>query len=118
MATSVLDHRVAIVRLVHRALDLPAYFDALDRAVQRRVPFDASCWLSLDPGTELPTSHRSRVFGFGHLMQLVTNEYLQKDVNKFGDLARAERPVAILSQATAGNLRGSRRYVDVHAPNG
>lgn len=118
MATSVLDHRVAIVRLVHRALDLPAYFDALDRAVQRRVPFDASCWLSLDPGTELPTSHRSRVFGFGHLMQLVTNEYLQKDVNKFGDLARAERPVAILSQATAGNLRGSRRYVEVLAPNG
>ena len=118
MATSVYDHRVPFVRLLHRALDLPAYFHAVDRTLQRRVPFDASCWLSLDPGTELPTSHSSGQFGFAHLMDLVTNEYLEEDVNKFAELARAARPVGILSHATGGDLQRSARYVEVLAPNG
>ena len=118
MATLVRDHRMPFVRLLHRPLDLPAYFEAVDRALQRCVPFDASCWLSLDPGTTLPTSHVSRQFGFAHLMALVTNEYLEDDVNKFALLARAARPAGILSQATGGDLRRSARYVDALAPNG
>jgi len=118
MATAIHDQRIAFVRLIHRTLDLPAYFDAVDRTLQRCLPFDASCWLSLDPGTELPTSHVSRQFGFAHLMALVANEYLEDDVNKFALLGRAERPVGILSRATGGNLSRSARYVDTLAPNG
>jgi DNA-binding CsgD family transcriptional regulator len=118
MATAIHDQRVAFVRLIHRTLDLPAYFDAVDRTLQRCLPFDASCWLSLDPGTELPTSHVSRLFGLAHLMALVANEYLEDDVNKFALLGRAERPVGILSRATGGNLSRSARYVDTLAPNG
>ena len=118
MATAIHDQRIAFVRLIHRTLDLPAYFDAVDRTLQRCLPFDASCWLSLDPGTELPTSHVSRQFGFTHLMALVANEYLEDDVNKFALLGRAERPVGILSRATGGNLSRSARYVDTLAPNG
>ena len=118
MATAIHDQRIAFVRLIHRTLDLPAYFDAVDRTLQRCLPFDASCWLSLDPGTELPTSHVSRQFGFTHLMALVANEYLEDDVNKFALLGRAERPVGILSQATDGDLNRSARYVDTLAPSG
>jgi DNA-binding CsgD family transcriptional regulator len=118
MATSVKDSRVVFARLVHRALDLPSYFEAVDSALQRSIPFDASCWLSLDPGTGLPTSHASRQFGFEHLMGLVANEYLEEDLNKFATLAQAERPVGLLSQATGGKFRDSKRYVDVLAPNG
>jgi DNA-binding CsgD family transcriptional regulator len=118
MATVIHDQRIAFVRLIHRTLDLPAYFDAVDRTLQRCLPFDASCWLSLDPGTELPTSHVSRQFGFAHLMALVANEYLEDDVNKFALLGRAERPVGILSQATGGDLSRSARYVASLAPSG
>ena len=118
MASPVDDHRASFVRLLHRALDLPAYFDAFDRTLHHSVPFDASCWLSLDPGTGLPTSHLSRQFGFAHLMALVANEFLEEDVNKFTVLARAERPVGILSQATGGDQGRSARYVDLLAPNG
>ena len=93
MAVSVADRRARFVRLLHRGLDLPSYFDAADRALAGLVPFDASCWLSLDPATMLPTSHFSREYGFDQLLMLAANEFLEEDVNKFAELARAARPV-------------------------
>jgi DNA-binding CsgD family transcriptional regulator len=118
MATSVQDERLPFVRLLHRGLDLSGFFDAADRTLQRIVPFEASCWLSLDPGVVLPTSHFSREYGFEHLMQLVANEFIEEDANKFAVLARAARPVGILSQATDGDLGRSPRYRDFLAPHG
>lgn len=118
MSTPADDLRRPFFGLLHRPLDLGAYFEAADRALRRRVAFDASCWLSLDPGTVLPTSHFSRAFGFEHLMELVANEFLEDDVNKFAALARAAQPVGILSQATGGDGRRSPRYVKFLAPHG
>jgi DNA-binding CsgD family transcriptional regulator len=118
MATAVHDQRLAIVRLLHRDLDLAGYFEAADRALQRCVPFDASCWLSLDPGGVMPTSHFSREYSVAHLMELAANEFLEDDVNKFADLARAPRPVGILSQLTDGEPGRSPRYVGFLAPLG
>jgi hypothetical protein len=46
-------------------------------------------------------------------MELAANEFLEDDVNKFADLARAVRPVGILSEATGGDLRQSARFVNV-----
>ena len=118
MVTSLQDERLPFVRLLHRGLDLAGFFDAADRALQRRVPFEASCWLSLDPGVELPTSHFSREYGFDHLLQLAANEFIDEDVNKFAVLARAARPVGILSQVTDGDQGRSLRYVQFLAPHG
>lgn len=118
MVTSVQDERLSFVRLLHRGLDLAGFFDAADRELQRRVPFDASCWLSLDPGGGLPTSHFSREYRFDDLLQLAANEFMDDDVNKFVVLARATRPVGILSQATGGDPRRSLRHVQFLAPNG
>jgi DNA-binding CsgD family transcriptional regulator len=118
MATAVDDQRLALVRLLHRELDLAGYFEAADRALQRCVPFDASCWLSLDPGGVMPTSHFSRAYSFAHLMQVAANEFLEDDVNKFADLVRAPRPVGILSQSTNGEQWRSPRYVRFLAPLG
>jgi DNA-binding CsgD family transcriptional regulator len=118
MAVAVSDQRLAFVRLLHQGLDLPAYFDAADRALARLVPFDASCWLSLDPTTMLPTSHFSREYGFDQLLLLAANEFLEEDVNKFADLARATRPVGILSQATGGHPDRSRRHTAFLTPYG
>lgn len=118
MATSVQDQRLPFVRLLHRDLDLASYFVAADQALSRCVSFDASCWLSLDPGALLPTSHFSNEYTFDHLMQLAANEFLEDDVNKFAGLAQAERPAGILSQVTGGDQRRSPRYVQFLAPNG
>ena len=104
------DHRLAFARLLQRELDVTAYFDAADRLLARYVPFEASCWLGLDPETLLPTSHFSREYGVADMLALVTNEYLEDDLNKFADLARSERPVAALSSSTGGDPSRSRRH--------
>ena len=118
MATLLHDHRAPFVRLAHQALDLAEYFQAVEVAVRRLVPFDAACWLSLDPATLLPTSHVSRLYGSTHFMALVANEYLEEDVNKFAVLAGAARPAVTMSASTGGDLRCSARYVKILAPLG
>lgn len=110
-------HR-AFIALIHRGLTLDAFFEAADGALADLLPFDSSCWLSLDPATLLPTSHFTREISSDHLMELAANEFLEDDVNKFADLARRAQPVGILSQATDGDLERSPRYVGVLAPNG
>jgi DNA-binding CsgD family transcriptional regulator len=110
-------HR-AFISLIHRGLMLDAFFEAADRALADLLPFDSSCWLSLDPATLLPTSHFTREIGADHLMALAANEFLEEDVNKFVDLARLDQPVGILSKATDGELERSPRYAKVLAPHG
>jgi DNA-binding CsgD family transcriptional regulator len=104
------DYRLAFARLMQRELDMSAYFDAADRLLARYIPFEASCWLSLDPETLLPTSHFSREYGVGDMLALVKNEYLDEDFNKFTVLARSARPVGTLSDSTRGDLKRSRRH--------
>jgi hypothetical protein len=82
------------------------------------IPFDSSCWLSLDPSTLLPTSHFTRQLDSDHLMEIAENEFLQEDFNKFADLARALPPVGTLSHATEGDLTRSRRHRKVLGPHG
>lgn len=118
MATAAHDYRLPFVRVLHRPLDLAEYFEAVELALQRLVPFDASCWLTLDPATRLPTSHVSRLYGSEYLMELVANEYLEEDVNKFELLAEAARPVGLMSTATGGSLDRSARYVAILEPLG
>lgn len=60
MPTTSVEERREFSRLLHSALDIGGFFDAVDRALARLVPFDTSCWLGLDPSTLLPTSHFTR----------------------------------------------------------
>jgi DNA-binding CsgD family transcriptional regulator len=113
-----LEERKHFLRLLHRNLDLGAFFEAADQTLAGLIEFDSSCWLSLDPSTLLPTSHFTRQVDTDHLMELAANEFLEDDVNKFADLARAVRPVGILSEATGGDLRQSPRFVNVLKPHG
>jgi DNA-binding CsgD family transcriptional regulator len=112
------EQRGRFVRLIHRGLELHDFLHAADRSVATLVPFDSSCWLSLDPATLLPTSHFTHQIGTEHLLELAANEFMEDDVNKFVTLARAAQPVAILSEATSGDLESSPRYVRVLAPHG
>jgi DNA-binding CsgD family transcriptional regulator len=105
------DYRMAFARLLHEELDLAGFFGAADQVLARHVEFDASCWLSLDPETLLPTGHYSRVYRVPDMLRLVSNEYMEADYNKFADLARRPRPVATLSRSTEGDLSRSSRHV-------
>lgn len=113
-----LEERRRFLRLLHRNLDLGAFFEAADKTLAGLIEFDSSCWLSLDPSTVLPTSHFTREVDTDHLMELAANEFLEDDVNKFADLARAVHPVGILSEATGGQLQQSPRFVNVLEPHG
>jgi hypothetical protein len=118
VSTAGLDAAPRLLRLLHRELDLDSFFDEADQAVRDLVPFDSSCWLSLDPSTLLPTSHFTRQLDSDHLMEIAENEFLEDDFNKFAVLARAIPPVATLSHATRGDLTRSRRHRKVLAPHG
>lgn len=107
---SIPDDRLAFARLLHQELDLPGFFEAADRLLARQVPFEASCWLTLDPETLLPTSHYSRDYGIADMLRLVSNEYVMDDYNKFAQLARLPRPVGILSESTGGDMSRSARH--------
>ena len=53
-----------------------------------------------------------------HLTQIAANEFLDEDVNKFSDLARAPSPVGRLSEATGGTPARSKRFREVLVPHG
>jgi DNA-binding CsgD family transcriptional regulator len=113
------DEKRQFSQLLHRPLDIGTFFDAVDRALARLVPFDSSCWLGLDPSTLLPTSHFTRESdAYDHLKQIAANEFLDEDVNKFSTLARAASPVGLLSEATGGTPARSKRFREVLAPHG
>ena len=116
MSTAGLGAAPRFVRLLHRELELDAFFDEVDGALRELIRFDSSCWLSLDPSTLLPTSHFTRELASDHLMEIAENEFLEEDFNKFADLARATPPVGTLSNATGGDLTRSRRHREVLAP--
>jgi DNA-binding CsgD family transcriptional regulator len=74
------------------------------------VRFDASFWSIADPATLLPTGgivHNLPLEACGPYFE---NELLVPDVNKFAELAGADRTVGALSEATGGDLRQSARY--------
>ena len=110
--------RRRLVPLLHRELRLDAFFEAADRVLVSVLPYDSSCWLSLDPATLLPTGHFTWHVEGDHLVAMAANEYLEDDVNKFAVLAGASLPVGILSTATGGDLARSARYRQLLADHG
>jgi DNA-binding CsgD family transcriptional regulator len=81
------------------------------------VPFDGACWHTLDPGSDLITQHRLQDIP-DRFPILANNEYAVEDVNKFKQLAHAERKAATLTDATAGHPERSPRFRDLLTPAG
>jgi hypothetical protein len=98
-------------------LDTQTWCLAADALLGRVVPFDGSCWHTIDPATVLITSHLTLNLPRGFPL-LAANEYLADDVNKFADLAAAPHPVGVLSQATDGQPQRSQRWQEMPRPNG
>src|SRR5579862_7793250 len=99
-------------RLALRACARDVFFDEAAARLKRAVPFDGACWHTLDPGSDLITQHHLQDIP-DRFPVLAHNEYLVEDVNKFADLAAAERKAATLSGATGGHPERSPRFRDL-----
>lgn len=105
-----------IERLCHQGLDPFAFIRQARGLLREVVPFDASCWLMVDPASLLITGG---VFDYPPALQpaLARNEFAD-DVNKLVLLARHPVPVGILSQATDRHPERSPRFSDILRPAG
>jgi DNA-binding CsgD family transcriptional regulator len=99
-----------LARLAGQGLDLVSFWRASTEALASVVPYDAApCWFTLDPASLLVTSHFDE--GVPELPdQWLLHEYYQDDVNKLADVARSQRGISTLHEATGGDPASSPRW--------
>jgi DNA-binding CsgD family transcriptional regulator len=97
--------------------------EAMER-LARAVPVDSWCFLAVDPGSLLTTSHTTSgvdrgTYGRSTTAAVYAQEYREeRDVGKHRQLARAKWPICVMSQATRGELERSQRFREVVVPMG
>ena len=101
-----------LAQLSGQGLDLVSFWRAASDVFTSAVPhYMAPCWYTLDPASLLVTSHFSE-----DLPELppewLAAEYYEDDVNKLADVARSERGISTLFEATGGNPSSSARWHD------
>ena len=91
-----------IARLAGHGLDLVSFWQASTEVLAGAVPHGgAPCWYTLDPASLLVTSHYQQ--GLPELPgEWFAHEYYQDDVNKLVDVARSQRGISTLHEATGG----------------
>lgn len=99
-----------IARLAGQGLDLVTFWRESSEAMAGAIPFYwTPCWYTLDPASLLVTSH------FHDGMPEIPNEWLaqeyyEDDVNKLADVARSDRGISTLHEATGGDPTSSPRW--------
>lgn len=94
------------------------YRELMLTRIRTVLPFDAACCTTVDPLTLLTTGAITEQGLEAIHGNLLDNEYLHDDYNKFTELAQARVPVQSLWGATAGQPELSRRYREVLQPAG
>lgn len=108
-----------IKRLSFSGLDEMSLLREVIARLQRVVPFDAYCGLTIDPLSGLITGMVDEGLGgeeegrffFEHV-------YFEDDAPNFNRMARNRQPVALLSEATGGNLERSLHWRELQQPLG
>jgi DNA-binding CsgD family transcriptional regulator len=101
--------RREIAGLADAGLDWASLAQATGEVLAGIVPFDRSCWHTVDPGTVLFTGSLNQNIGCSGTW-LATYEYVVEDVNKWWFLARSGRIAGATSLATQGDLSRSARH--------
>lgn len=102
--------RDKIARLAARSLDLATLWRETSEVIAGQVPYYAApCWFTLDPASLLITSHFNEVMPELPPARLV-QEYFGDEANKLVDIARSERGISTLHEATGGDPYGSQRW--------
>ena len=99
-----------LAQLSGQGLDLVTFWRAASDVFTTAVPhYMAPCWYTMDPASLLVTSHFSE-----DLPELppewLAAEYYEDDVNQLADVARSERGISTLFEATGGNPSSSPRW--------
>ena len=99
-----------IVTLTRQGLDLPTLWRESTEAIRTAIPhYQAPCWYTLDPASLLVTSHFNEgVTELPH--EWLAQEYYGEDVNQIADVARSERGISTLYEATGGDPASSPRW--------
>jgi DNA-binding CsgD family transcriptional regulator len=107
-----------IAELAGAGLDLATFWRECTEPIATAVPhYLAPCWFTLDPASLLVTSHFQE--GLPEIPhEWLAMEYYEDDFNKMADVARSERGVATLHEATGGDPRRSPRYEQAIVPYG
>ena len=95
--------------LVLEGLDWVGLAKAASDLIATVVPFDRSCWHTVDPGTVLFTGSVNRDVACSGTW-LAEHEYVIEDVNKWSFLARSGRLAGATGLATHGDLSRSARH--------
>jgi hypothetical protein len=82
--------RAEIVRLARRGLDWVTFSTQVTDALRQALPFDRSCWHTVDPGTVLFTGSLNQNVACSGSW-LAEHEYVVEDVIKWWFLARTDR---------------------------
>jgi DNA-binding CsgD family transcriptional regulator len=101
--------RQDVIRLAGSGFDWVSFAGEVSDTIARVVPFDRSCWHTVDPGTVLFTGSVNRHVDCSGLW-LAEHEYVIDDVNKWWFLARSGRRAGATSLATHGDLSRSARH--------
>ncbi len=101
--------REQIPRLARAGLDWVTFATEATEILRRIIPFDRSCWHTVDPGTILFTGSLNQNVGCSGSW-LAEYEYVVDDVNKWSFLARSGRLAGATSIATYGDLSRSARH--------
>jgi DNA-binding CsgD family transcriptional regulator len=107
-----------VERLCRTASDPTALHRSVAAAVSTAVPFDRWCAMSFDPATAMPTGgFHAEGLPMRLIPRLLEVEFGDEtEVGRLADVARAERPVLRLSEATGPDLARSVRFRDVLVP--
>jgi hypothetical protein len=99
-----------IAELAGRGHDMVTFWRGATEALAPAVPFYATpCFYTLDPASLLATSHFHE--GLPEIPpEWLALEYSQEDYNKMADVARTERGIATLHEATDGEVTKSAKY--------
>jgi DNA-binding CsgD family transcriptional regulator len=102
--------RARIAELAVRGHDLVTFWREATDVLAQTVPhYWTPCWYTLDPASLLVTSHFHE--GLDELPpEWLAHEYYEDDVNKLAAVARSERGVSTLHQATGGDPASSPRW--------
>ena len=101
--------RREIVGLGREGLDWVTFSTQVTEALRRVIPFEGSCWHTVDPSTVLFTGSVNHKVGCSGSW-LAEHEYVIDDVNKWSFLARSGRFAGATSIATHGDLNRSARH--------
>ena len=99
-----------ITALARQGLDLPTLWRESTEVIRTAIPhYQAPCWYTLDPASLLVTSHFNE--GVTELPgEWLAQEYYREDVNQLVDIARSERGISTLYDATGGDPASSPRW--------